>query len=282
MIDDEKYNPSILNPYFKGFNGQVQEIDKGSYVTKGKWEILSDKQIKITEIPVGTGVTNYKEFLESLIESNTNNKKQPGDKSKPKKKRFELKDVQNHTKDENDDILFIVEFKNKSDLDDLIKNGTIEKELKLIKSFSTNNMYLFNEKCILTKYNTPIDILLEFFDIRIEYYTKRREYLIEKLQKELLFLQSKSRFITEYIDGKLDINKRSKEYIIQLLQTNNYPQDDNSYDYLLRLPIYSMTLEKINDLNTQCEKKTSELNFIKNNTPEQLWKIDLQQLLQKL
>jgi DNA topoisomerase-2 len=282
MIDDEKYNPSILNPYFKGFNGQVQEIDKGSYVTKGKWERLSDKQIKITEIPVGTGVTNYKEFLESLIESNTNNKKQPGDKSKPKKKRFELKDVQNHTKDENDDILFIVEFKNKSDLDDLIKNGTIEKELKLIKSFSTNNMYLFNEKCILTKYNTPIDILLEFFDIRIEYYTKRREYLIEKLQKELLFLQSKARFITEYIDGKLDINKRSKEYIIQLLQTNNYPQDDNSYDYLLRLPIYSMTLEKINDLNTQCEKKTSELNFIKNNTPEQLWKIDLQQLLQKL
>ncbi len=282
MIDDEKYTPTVLNPYFKGFNGKVQEIDKGSYITKGKWERLSDKQIKITEIPVGTGVTNYKEFLESLIESNTNNKKQPGDKSKPKKKRFELKDVQNHTKDENDDILFIVEFKNKSDLDDLIKNGTIEKELKLIKSFSTNNMYLFNEKLVLTKYNTPIDILLEFFDIRIEYYTKRREYLIEKLQKELLFLQSKSRFITEYIDGKLDINKRSKEYIIQLLQTNNYPQDDNSYDYLLRLPIYSMTLEKINDLNTQCEKKTSELNFIKNNTPEQLWKIDLQQLLQKL
>lgn len=282
MIDDENYTPTVLNPYFKGFNGIVQEVDKGSYVTKGKWERVSNKQIKITEIPIGTGVTNYKEFLESLIESNTN-KKQNGDKSsKPKKKRFELKDVQNHTKDENDKILFIVEFKNENELNDLINNNTLEKELKLVKPFSTNNMYLFNQKLILTKYNTPIDILLEFFDIRIEYYVKRREYLIAKLQKELLFLQSKARFITEYIEGKLDINKRSKEHIINLLKNNNYPQDDNSYDYLLRLPIYSLTLEKINDLNTQCEKKTSELNFIKNNTPEQLWKIDLEQLLKKL
>jgi DNA topoisomerase-2 len=280
MIDDENYTPTILNPYFKGFNGTVIEIDKGSYVTKGKWERLSNKQIKITEIPVGLGVTNYKEFLESLID--TTNKK-PNDKSsKPKKKRFELKDVQNHTKDENDDILFIVEFKNENDLNDLIKNNTLEKELKLVKSFSTNNMYLFNEKLILTKYNTPIDILLEFFDIRIEYYIKRKEYIIKKLQRELLILESKAKFIKEYIEGNLDINKKSKEHIVNLLKNKKYPLDDNSYDYLLRLPIYSLTLEKINDLNSQCEKKTNELNFINSKSPEELWKIDLQELLAKI
>ena len=281
MIDDENYVPPQLKPYFKGFNGIVEEVDKGSYVTKGKWERLSDKQIKITEIPVGMGVTIYKEFLESLIENNLT--KKTNDKtSKTKKKKFELKDVQNKTKDENDDICFIVEFKSESDLDDLIKSGTLEKELKLVKSFSTNNMYLFNETLILTKYDTPVDILLDFFDIRIQYYIKRREYIIKKLKRELQILEAKARFIQEYIEGTLEINKKSKDYIVALLEERDYPMDENSYDYLLRLPIYSLTLEKINELNKQCENKKVELNFIKNKTAEELWKLDLEELMKKL
>jgi DNA topoisomerase-2 len=281
MIDDENYTPAQLKPYFKGFNGLVQETDKGSYVTRGKWEKLSDKQIKITEIPVGMGVTIYKEFLESLIENNLS-KKVNDKSSKAKKKKFELKDVQNKTKDENDDICFIVEFKSEKDLDDLVNSGTLEKELKLVKPFSTNNMYLFNENLILTKYNTPIDILLDFFDIRIQYYIKRREYIIKKLKRELQLLEAKARFIREYIEGTLNINKKSKDYIISLLEENDYPMDENSYDYLLRLPIYSLTLEKINELNKQCETKKNDLLFIKNKTAEELWKIDLEELAKKI
>jgi len=281
MIDDEDYTPIKLMPYFKGFNGVVEELENGTYITRGKWERLSNKQIKITEIPIGMGVTIYKEFLESFIESNLNRK--AADKNtKNKHKKFELKDVQNKTLDENDDICFIIEFKNESDLSDLITSNTLEKELKLVKSFSTNNMYLFNPHLILTKYDTPVDILLDFFDIRIEYYIKRKEYIIQKLKRELLILESKARFIKEYIDGVLQINKKSKDFIISLLNERNYTKDDDSYDYLLRLPIYSLTLEKINELNLQCENKKQELQFIKNKTPEQLWKIDLEELLSKL
>jgi DNA topoisomerase-2 len=281
MIDDEDFQPLPMKPYFKGFHGTVQEIENGSYITKGRWEKLSDKQIKITEVPVGTGITIYKEFLESLIENNLS-KKVSDKTSKTKKKKFELKDVQNKTKDENDDICFIVEFKSENDLEDLIKSGTLEKELKLVKSFSTNNMYLFNENLILTKYNTPVDILLDFFDIRIQYYIKRRNYIIKKLKRELLILEAKARFIKEYIEGELQINKKSKDYIIALLEEREYPLDEESYDYLLRLPIYSLTLEKINELNKQCENKKRELQFIKNKTPEELWKIDLEDLIKKL
>ena len=282
MINDENFQPLPMKPYFKGFNGVVEETEvTGSYITKGKWERLSDKQIKVTEIPVGMGVTTYKEFLESLIETNNQTKKT--DKTiKTKKKKFELKDVQNKTKDENDDICFIVEFKNESDLTDLINSGTLDKELKLVKSFSINNMYLFNEKLILTKYNSPTDILTYFYDIRIEYYEKRKEYITQKLQRELLILEAKARFIKEYINGSLKINNKSKDFIISLLEECNYPTDEKSYDYLLRLPIYSLTLEKINELNKSCELKKQSLLFIQGKTPEELWKIDLQQLLEKL
>ena len=280
MIDDDTFLPDPLKPYFSGFNGTVEEIEDGSYITKGKWERLSDKQIKITEIPVGIGVTNYKEFLESFIE--TNNTKKNNDKTSKTKKKFELKDVQNKTRDENDDICFIIEFKNKQSLDDLINNGSIEKELKIVKSFSTNNMYLFNENLILTKYKTPVDILLEFFDLRLEYYIKRKEYITKRLRRELEILTSKARFIKEYINGDLDINKRSKDYIISVLEKHDYPKDDNSYDYLLRLPIYSLTLEKIKELEEQCHKKEKELAFILSKSAEDLWRIDLNGLLKKL
>ena len=284
MIDDENFIPHPMKPYFQGFGGIVEETEvPGSYITKGRWERLSDKQLKITEIPVGVGVTNYKEFLESFIEKGTTYKNSKDTKdTKNKKKKFELKDVQNKTKDENNDIVFIVEFKNKSDLDHLINSGTIEKELKLTKSFSTNNMYLFNEKLILTKYNSPTDILSCFYDIRIEYYEKRKIYITKKLQQELLLLESKARFIKEYIDGSLQINKKSKDFIIKLLEDRDYPKDESSYDYLLKLPIYSLTLEKIQELNKNCESKRSSLLFIQSKTPEELWKIDLEQLLKKL
>lgn len=287
MIDDENFQPLAMKPFFRGFGGNVEETDTpGNYITKGKWERLSEKQLKITEIPVGVGVTNYKEFLESFIEKGTNSKKndtkEKKNDTKEKKKRFELKDVQNKTKDENQDIIFIVEFKNEKDLDHLINSGTLEKELKLIRSFSTNNMYLFNEKLILTKYKSPTDILSCFYDIRIEYYEKRKIYITEKLQMELLLLESKARFIKEYIDGILQINKKSKDVIIQSLENGKYIKDDSSYDYLLKLPIYSLTLEKIQELNKNCESKRSSLLFIQSKTPEELWKIDLEQLLKKL
>lgn len=285
MIDDEDFQPLEMKPYFKGFNGQVVEIEKGSFITKGKYEKLSSKQIKVTELPIGMGVTTYKEFLESIVVGNNIVKK---GETKNKKRKFELKDVINKTKDENDDICFIIEFANESDLTDLINSDTLEKELKLTKSFSTNNMYLFNEKLILTKYNTPIEILCEFYDIRLSYYVKRKAFITKKLKQELIILQSKSRFITEYINGKLDINKKSKEYINKLLERENFPieieenTNNKTFDYLLRMPIYSFTNEKIQELELQCNNKKSELVFIKLKSAEQLWKIDLTELLTKL
>lgn len=279
MIDDEDFQPLPMKPYFKGFHGETLEIEKGSYITKGKWEKLSDSQVKITEIPVGMGVTIYKEFLESLINGNPNIK---NEKSKPKKKKFELKDVKNLTKDENDDICFIIEFSNPQELSDLVKSNTFEKELKLQKSFSCNNMYLFNEKLILTKYNSVEEILCDFFDIRLEYYEKRKTYIIKKLKEELKYLEAKSRFIKEYIDGELDINKKSKDVINSLLAKKEYPLQENSFDYLLKLPIYSLTLERINELLKQCETKRKELLYYKSKTASQLWKVDLEELINKL
>lgn len=295
IMDDK--SPLPMKPYFRNYNGLLEEVDRGSYITKGKWERLSDTQIKITEIPIGTWVTTYKEFLESLIESNTNSNNNKNSKStkKSKSRNILLKDVKNKTRDESKDICFIIEFKSAYDLDDLIKSKTIEKYLKLSKGFNINNMYLFDDDLVLTKYNNPNDILLDFYDIRLHYYQLRKEYLVKKLTNEVLLLKSKARFINEYINGILDINRKSKDYIIELLEEKKYPKlsytDDNSdetntntksYDYLIKMQLISLTKEKINELENLKNQREQELNILKSTTEKDLWKSDLDSILKLL
>lgn len=269
-----------MMPYFKGFAGNIEEITENNYITKGKWEKLSNKQIKITELPVGMWVTTYKEFLETLIEDGKKKDKE----TKQSKQKIVLKDVQNKTRDENTGICFIIEFKNADDLAKLIETNTLEKELKLIKSFNTTNMYLFNQNLILTKYKTPLDIIYDFYNIRIDYYQQRKNYMIKKLQQEFNLLDAKRRFIKEYMDGTLDINRRSKNDIIEMLKNKKYPtfEDDYTYEYLLRIQIGNLSFEKITELESQLKNKEVELKYYTKTPKEELWKTDLDNLLKKL
>ena len=267
-------DPIEMKPWYRNFNGTIEEVDQGSYVSKGTWKKTSPSTIEISELPVGTWVTPYKEFLESLIEGNV------GGSSNGKRRstnHVTLKDVKNQTTDENTDIKFIIQFNSSKDLDSLIKSDTLVKELKLSKSFHTSNMYLFDENCILNKYDSATDILLDFFDIRIDMYSKRKTYLTHVLENELIILESKVRFINEYIDNKIIINKKTKDYIMAVLEEQNYPKhpENKSYDYLVLMPIISLTKEKIDDLTKLCNKKKKELNDLKKKTERDLWRDDL-------
>lgn len=269
LLHDKSYTQPSLYPYFKNFNGDVVSINDTQFMTVGKWKKISNTKIEITELPVGTGIIPYKEFLETFIEHSKNTIK----------KKFYLKDVENKTKDENTEISFIIEFKHEKDLTMLIDSNTITKELKLTKSFTTNNMYLFNPNLILTKYSSPFDILQEFYNIRLTFYEKRRVYMIQKIKDELIILKSKIRFIDEYINNILDINKKSKSYMIELLEQRKYHKLNNTYEYLINMPIVSFTSEKISELTSQHNKKENELNHYQINTDKQLWIIDLNLLL---
>ena len=53
---------------------------------------------------------------------------------------------------------------------------------------------------------------------------------------------------------------------------------DISYDYLLSMPIYNLTNEKIEELKKQETEKQSEFDSLIEKTPEQLWIKDLEEL----
>jgi DNA topoisomerase-2 len=270
ILDD--LEPEEMMPYYKGFNGIVEKVEESKYQSRGVYERIGDTMIRVTELPIGVWISNYKEFLESLIESNSNK-----DKDK-KKQTLIIKDAINKTKDETTNIRFDIEFKCKADLDKLIKSKNLEKEFKLIKQFSTNNMYLFDDNSIPVKYNTTNDILLDFYDIRLSFYTKRKAYLLKQLKEELVINNSKMRFITEYMDDIIQINRKSKVEIVNQLEKRDYHKMDGSYDYLIRMSIGSLTKERVEELDSIIKKLTNEYKTLKAKTSKVLWLEDLDEL----
>ena len=129
LLNGEIIDSVDIQPYFNGFKGSIVEASPGVFDTIGVYTRMTTTKVLISELPIGTWVSPYKEFLEGLI---TNTKTDNGI----------LKDVINDTKDENDDIRFVIEFKTKEQLDSLINNNEIVKVLKLSKRLSTHNMYL--------------------------------------------------------------------------------------------------------------------------------------------
>lgn len=64
---------------------------------------------------------------------------------------------------------------------------------------------LFDHVGCLKKYDTVLDILRDFFELRLKYYGLRKEWLLGMLGAESSKLNNQARFILEKIDGKIII-----------------------------------------------------------------------------
>ncbi len=254
--------PTTPLPYYKGFKGKVNDLGNGNYSTSGIWEEIGETKLKITEIPVNTWVTPYKEFLEGFLDV----KEGTG---------LCLKNLTNNTTDENSSLEFILEFKSRKDLVKL----NIAKDLKLTHSFSTNNMHLFDVNCNTPKkFNNVMDIIDYYYTLRLELYEKRRIYQIGILEEEIKILDAKIRFIEEYISGILLINKQKRDAVERQLTERKYPKVSDGFGYLVNMPIISMTFEKISDLKGIIQTKRNKLEFLQKTTASKMWIKELNEL----
>lgn len=81
--------------------------------------------------------------------------------------------------------------------------------LKPLKFWLYNLVFLFqvlfDHVGCLKKYDTVLDILRDFFELRLKYYGLRKEWLLGMLGAESAKLNNQARFILEKIDGKIII-----------------------------------------------------------------------------
>jgi DNA topoisomerase-2 len=291
-----------INPFYKNFKGTIHRIADAStnasasaaakYLIKGCYTILDDKKIRITELPVGTWTDDYKKFIEQLIEPVAKKSDAAGSASTSASAAAAVqlvKDYNDMSTDAEVDITLtmmpniIATYRDK-----VVEHGCtmLEKCLGLYTTQSTTNMNMFDANEKLKKYNTPEEIVDDYYPVRIEYYQKRKAYILDALRKELLVLSNRARYIGEILDDTIDLRRKTTAMMVQILKDRKYDvqqgDDDGDlvagYKYLLKLPMDSVSEENVEKLRTEKEKKEQELAQLESKTTENLWQDDLAEL----
>jgi DNA topoisomerase-2 len=262
-------------PYYEGFEGTISKISETKFLIKGKYEKVAPDKIRVTELPVGYWTEDFKEHLEGLIE--------PGVDKDGKKIVAIVKDYDDMSKDTNIDFTITLQ---KGKLDELEANihehncNGVEKLFKLSTTNTNTNMHLFNAEDKLKKYETVDQIVDDYFETRMELYQTRKDYMIEALNHELLLLSNKAKYIQENLDDTIDLRKKKKDQVIQILQEKGYTVIDNDgeFKYLVKMPMDSVTEENVTKLFKEKGLKEAELETIKSTSINQMWTSELNQL----
>jgi DNA topoisomerase-2 len=111
-------------------------------------------------------------------------------------------------------------------------------------------------------------------------YGTRKEYLIDALEKELVVLSNKARYIKENLDGTIDLRKKKKEQVVAMLEQKGYDkiEGDEEYKYLVKMPMDSVTEENVEKLLKDKGNKQIELEQVKNTTINKMWISELDNL----
>ena len=261
-----------LKPWYRGFMGKIESTSKGNFITRGKYIIHDNGKIEINELPIGTWTDEYLEFLDKVAV----------DKGKEGPKNFVRSFEDNSTEDKVKILVKInpttlIKWQNAISTDGL---PTIENRLKLTSSISTSNIYAFDENCQIKKYDTVEHLIESWFQIRKSIYTKRRDYILKKIFKELNIIKFKVKFITEIITNKRILNNKKKAVVIEELDRDNYPkisekEQEPSYDYLLNMNLLKLTYEEVENLKQKYELKQTEFDDLNSKSDTDLWNEDL-------
>ena len=261
-------------PYYEGFQGTVVKISDSKYVIKGSYQLLGNDKIVVTELPVGYWTDDFKSHLESLLDSNDSN----GKKVIPK-----IKDYDDMSKDTN--VEFTIQFpKGRVSELEAIKtdyecNG-IHKLLKLYTTVTNSNMHLFDYDDKLRKYDNVKTIIDDYYTKRLDLYDVRKKHMIDEINKELVIMSNKAKYIQEVLKGTIDLRRKSKEVIDELLEAKSYDKlgKDKDYKYLVKMPMDSVSQENVEKIMNDYEKKKKELEIVQSTTIQQMWLNELSEL----
>lgn len=229
-----------IEPWYRGFKGSIDNLE-----IKGIW--TTGKEFEITELPIETWTSDYKEWLDQKVQEGI------------------IKDYE----DTSTDTKILFKIKCNSDAIPILEKS-LSYKLKL------TNMHAFNSENVIQKYSTLFEILEEFCLVRIDLYKKRKTILLEKLKSKLPYHENVVRFITQQcFDMPIpDLKRKTPEECFNLLKAQKF-QEIDGYDYLLDLPIKSLTSTHAQKHRDEFEYLKKKITELEKKSPEELWLDDL-------
>ena len=232
--------PEIF-PWYQGFTGEIEKVDD-KYISKGILK-RTENGTEILELPIGLSTDKFREKLISLRDD---------------KKIYDFKDYSSKTR-----VHFIITECDEMKCD--LKN------LGLTASMSISNMVAFDENSKIRRYASTEEIIYDFCEIRLKWYEKRKQYIIDELERKLFVSNAKLRFVNEIMQDKIQVYKKKRNEIVASLTERGYPLIDGKYEYLLKMPIDSFTDDMIEKLNGLINTYSTELKNTIETTTRMMW-----------
>lgn len=227
------------------------------WIIRGKFQRVNTSTIRITELPPSHTYEKYEEILDDLCEK---------------------KKIVSYDDNCADNCDYTIKF-TRSDLEKL-DDEKIIKLLKLEES-ETEVFSTLDENGKLKIFQSAEEIISYFVEFRLNYYHKRKEFLLDRMNKDLKLLSNRGRFIKAILDERLKINNIPKVEIIKGIEVLGLDLIEGNYDYLLRMPIYSLTHELFEKLKSDFTAKKIEIKKLEETDPKDMYLDDLDELKRK-
>ena len=252
-------NPGSIKPSLNGFSGDyIQDTENHKkWFIRGKFQKVNTSTVKISELPPSMTYEKYEEILDKLVDD---------------------KVIASYDDNFKDNIDYTIKF-TRSDLEKLDD----EKLIKLLKleETSTEIFSTLDEGGKLKIFENIEDIINYFVNFRLEYYHKRKAHLLDRMNRDLKILSNRGKFIKAIIEEKLKVSNVPKSEIIIGIEEMKLDKIDDSYDYLLRMPIYSLTREVYEKLKADFIEKKAEIQKMEETDPKDMYISDLNELKKK-
>jgi DNA topoisomerase-2 len=130
---------------------------------------------------------------------------------------------------------------------------------------------MFNDERKLKKYENVMELIDDYYVVRLRAYSKRKDYLIDALAKRAQMLTNKARYIEYNLTDKIDLRRKSADAVNAMLEQNHFDKMDNDYKYLIKMPMDSVTNENVEKLRKERDDALKELEILRGTTTEQMW-----------
>eukprot|EP00944_MAST-04C_sp_MAST-4C-sp1_P008622 g8622.t1 len=292
LIDDiDGKAKEKLVPWARGFTGKIRprSTPKGmSFESVGKVDVKNTSTVEITELPVGRWTEDQKKILTKLLAEKT------------------ISNFREHHTEEK--VSFRITLK-RNQLKVLNDEEKLLKLFKLISPIHTSNMHLFDAVGTIKKFNTPEDVIKEYYPVRLDLYEARKQYELSKLSVKQKMLDNRAKFVKMVSDGSIVVQNRSRDDIAASLSSNgfltklavndlttaletnidvavsercNEPATWKEYDYLLNMPLWQLSAESVDGLIEENKQTQEKAKSIQSMSAERMWKQELMALMKYL
>lgn len=258
--------PQHFPPWYKNYKGELYyDDDFTKCYINGVFELIKpinefSRSIRVTEIPFTISKQQFIKKLQTLYTDGI------------------IIDYKENKTDSINDFDFIIKFSEPKTYDDIYKL------LQLNDSITINNIVAFSHTKTITKYKHDGEMFIEWFKIREQLYNIRKNKIESEYKYNISFVSEKARFIKDVMNENIILKQRPKINIVNDMIKLGYKRiddsasDDTCYNYLLNLPISSMTKEKYNDLINELTNLNNEYNNYHKLTIYDIWMNEINEL----